>query len=308
MTRSGSVDEEWDAACGVYDGQRDRRAGIAMGCTYLCRSDGQGFRRRRAQPLHLLLLALLLREHVLPRVVDRAVVVRVLPLRVREHAGRDEHADREGLCPHTRLHDLLRHRLVPAGVPSSATGHSSLIRRDVLVAHDDAARERHAPRPPAEDDLVLVVCRPILELLSRREVLPRGLLLLLLALDHVLARAGPCRLVVLYTAALGLDGVRREDDGDDTEHLELDGQGAVRGPFSLGEEGERQGDGEPACDALECPADGRVVVALKLFGGCELIVQGSVGYFSDKVGKRAYLHGDLVLRRCEECEVGCGVG
>ena len=61
----------------------------------------------------------------------------------------------------------------------------------VPVPHDDGASDGHADGPATEDDRVLVLFRPLQDLLSRGELLPLRLLLSLGVLYHTLRRARP---------------------------------------------------------------------------------------------------------------------
>lgn len=180
-----------------------------------------------------------------------SVLKGLLPLTVCENARADEDTDGQALRPHTGLDDLLRVRLV-------------------LVRHDDRTSDAHADSPAADDDLVLVVQRPVPELAHRRELLPVLLLLRLHTLDLADTRAGPCRLVVFDTTALSLDGVARDDDKDGGEGLELDGNGLERWPSAAGDDTNGDDDGEAGSDTLEGAADGGSGVGLELFLGSEL--------------------------------------
>lgn len=175
----------------------------------------------------------------------------MLALVLCEDTSSNHDTDSKALGPHTCLDDLLRHRLVAVG-------------------HDDGAGDGHAGGPRAEDDLVLVVHRPLLEPVCARKRLPVLLLLGLDALELADTDAGPRRLVELDAAALGLDGVGGEDDDDGGEGLELDGHGAEGGPFLIGDVACREGDGQTGEQAFDGTADGCVVVALELFLGSKL--------------------------------------
>ena len=220
----------------------------------------------------LLVLLLLLFNDIGPRVVHRlegggrlaytctrvrrtrityAMLEAVLALRLGEDTCADEDADGEALGPHTGLDDLLGHGLVAVG-------------------HDDGAGDAHGGGPGAEDDLVLVLEGPLLHALGAREALPVLLLLGLDALQLAHADARPCGLVELDAAALGLDGVRGEDDEDGGEGFELDGHRAEGGPPAVGDVARREGDGETGECAFDGAADGGPVVSLELLLGSDL--------------------------------------
>ena len=169
-----------------------------------------------------------------------------------QDTGTDDGTNGKALGPHTGLDDLLRRRLV-------------------FVRHDDRGRDAHAERPATEDDLVLVLVRPLLELASGGEGLPALLLDSLDTLELLGTDTGPGGLVVLDTTALGLDGIRGEDDEDGGEGLELDGHGTECGPLLVGDVPAREGDGESSGETFDGTADGRLVVALELFWGSELL-------------------------------------
>lgn len=94
-------------------------------------------------------------------------------LTLSENTGADEDTDGKTLRPHTGLHNLLCVGLV-------------------LVRHDDRTGDTHTNSPAADDDLVLVLHRPLLDLGPRGETLPVDLLLALYTLDFLHTCACPC--------------------------------------------------------------------------------------------------------------------
>ena len=175
----------------------------------------------------------------------------MLTLCVGEDTCTNHYTDSEALSPHTGLDDLLRHRLVAVG-------------------HDDCARDGHAGSPRTNDDLVLILHRPLLHLLRPGERVPVLLLLCLDTLELADTDTCPCRLVELDTTALGLDRVGGEDDQDGGEGLELDGHGTEGWPFLVGDVTGGESDRETGEDTLNGTTDGGLVVALEFLLSSDL--------------------------------------